>query len=170
MITTMVVGTLSKEFAGDTKLAESSGSGGLRDTLSSMLVSDGDDSAVDDVLDMAKKFFQVPGDSSAGTGEVRKEISWNKPRGCHNFSPKILTYSLRSGLIPRLIISNAQVAQLVEQRIENPRVGGSIPPLGTILKLTLVTIRYSYLAGSSLDVAIFLHDPMYGLLLPSHLG
>ena len=29
---------------------------------------------------------------------------------------------------------NAQVAQLVEQRIENPRVGGSIPPLGTIQK------------------------------------
>ena len=30
----------------------------------------------------------------------------------------------------------AQVAQLVEQRTENPRVGGSIPPLGTIfLKL-----------------------------------
>ena len=26
----------------------------------------------------------------------------------------------------------AQIAQLVEQRIENPRVGGSIPPLGTI--------------------------------------
>jgi hypothetical protein len=25
----------------------------------------------------------------------------------------------------------AQVAQLVEQRIENPRVGGSIPSLGT---------------------------------------
>jgi hypothetical protein len=28
---------------------------------------------------------------------------------------------------------HAQVAQLVEQRIENPRVGGSIPPLGTII-------------------------------------
>ncbi|EFO28862.1 hypothetical protein TRICHSKD4_4673 [Roseibium sp. TrichSKD4] len=27
----------------------------------------------------------------------------------------------------------AQIAQLVEQRIENPRVGGSIPPLGTTL-------------------------------------
>jgi hypothetical protein len=27
---------------------------------------------------------------------------------------------------------NAQVAQLVEQRTENPRVGGSIPSLGTI--------------------------------------
>ncbi len=28
--------------------------------------------------------------------------------------------------------SQAQVAQLVEQRIENPRVVGSIPTLGTI--------------------------------------
>ena len=28
---------------------------------------------------------------------------------------------------------DAQVAQLVEQRTENPRVGGSIPPLGTII-------------------------------------
>jgi hypothetical protein len=34
----------------------------------------------------------------------------------------------------------AQVAQLVEQRIENPRVGGSIPPLGTIPFLNPVTI------------------------------
>ena len=29
-------------------------------------------------------------------------------------------------------IQKAQVAQSVEQRTENPRVGGSIPPLGTI--------------------------------------
>ena len=29
------------------------------------------------------------------------------------------------------IARNAQVAQSVEQRTENPRVGGSIPPLGT---------------------------------------
>ena len=28
----------------------------------------------------------------------------------------------------------AQVAQLVEQRTENPRVGGSIPPLGTTFR------------------------------------
>ena len=28
---------------------------------------------------------------------------------------------------------SAQVAQLVEQRTENPCVGGSIPPLGTII-------------------------------------
>ena len=30
-------------------------------------------------------------------------------------------------------LQRAQVAQLVEQRIENPRVTGSIPVLGTIL-------------------------------------
>ena len=29
---------------------------------------------------------------------------------------------------------SGQVAQLVEQGIENPRVGGSIPSLGTIIK------------------------------------
>jgi hypothetical protein len=28
---------------------------------------------------------------------------------------------------------HGQVAQLVEQRIENPRVGGSIPPLATTI-------------------------------------
>ena len=36
------------------------------------------------------------------------------------------------GLIPRPY--EGQVAQLVEQRIENPRVGGSIPPLATNTK------------------------------------
>ena len=30
-----------------------------------------------------------------------------------------------------LIIKYAPIAQSVEQRTENPRVGGSIPPLGT---------------------------------------
>ena len=32
---------------------------------------------------------------------------------------------------------NARVAQLVEQRIENPRVGGSNPPPGTIYCVSL---------------------------------
>ena len=40
---------------------------------------------------------------------------------------------------------NAQVAQSVEQRTENPRVGGSIPPLGTIFfdfqSVTLWVVR-----------------------------
>ena len=35
-------------------------------------------------------------------------------------------------------LHDAQVAQLVEQRTENPRVGGSIPPLGTILNQVLI--------------------------------
>lgn len=30
--------------------------------------------------------------------------------------------------------SFGQIAQLVEQRIENPRVGGSIPPLATTIQ------------------------------------
>ena len=54
-----------------------------------------------------------------------------------------LTQPTSAGLIRPLFslpLKNAQIAQLVEQRIENPRVGGSIPPLGTIhlrtLKLT----------------------------------
>ncbi len=33
-----------------------------------------------------------------------------------------------------LILPVARIAQSVEQRIENPRVGGSIPPPGTISK------------------------------------
>ena len=34
----------------------------------------------------------------------------------------------------------AQLAQLVEQRTENPCVGGSIPPLGTILSQKIFII------------------------------
>ncbi len=34
------------------------------------------------------------------------------------------------------IARNAQVAQSVEQRTENPRVGGSIPPLGTTARFS----------------------------------
>ena len=37
----------------------------------------------------------------------------------------------------------AQVAQLVEQRTENPRVGGSIPPLGTT-HLVYITDRSAF--------------------------
>ena len=36
---------------------------------------------------------------------------------------------------------DGQVAQLVEQRTENPRVGGSIPPLATI---KLLSFRCSF--------------------------
>jgi len=36
------------------------------------------------------------------------------------------------------ISDDAQVAQLVEQRTENPRVGGSNPPLGTIFLFHII--------------------------------
>ena len=42
--------------------------------------------------------------------------------------------------VPRRL---AQVAQLVEQRTENPRVGGSIPPLGTT-HLAYITDRSAF--------------------------
>jgi hypothetical protein len=38
--------------------------------------------------------------------------------------------------LPERLAPEAQVAQLVEQRTENPRVGGSIPSLGTTFQLT----------------------------------
>ena len=51
-----------------------------------------------------------------------------------------------------LIFAVAQIAQSVEQGIENPRVGGSIPPRGTISSLVQSVERWTvnpYVAGSS---------------------
>ncbi len=49
---------------------------------------------------------------------------------------------------------SAQVAQLVEQRTENPCVGGSIPPLGTTdVSGSYVTVRSTSAAAG--DVAQF---------------
>ena len=39
--------------------------------------------------------------------------------------------TLRRNRNKKVNIIHAQIAQSVEQRTENPRVGGSIPPLGT---------------------------------------
>ena len=44
-----------------------------------------------------------------------------------------MTQSSHEIQIARRIKSRAQIAQLVEQRTENPRVTGSIPVLGTFL-------------------------------------
>lgn len=38
---------------------------------------------------------------------------------------------------------NAQIAQLVEQRTENPRVGGSNPSLGTIFLLLAAILSFT---------------------------
>ncbi len=47
-------------------------------------------------------------------------------------SPKGFRWTPALRLPKRRPPQGAQVAQLVEQRTENPRVGGSNPPLGTI--------------------------------------
>jgi len=44
-------------------------------------------------------------------------------------SAAALVYPARKQAL--LVCHGAQIAQLVEQRIENPRVAGSIPALGT---------------------------------------
>ena len=49
------------------------------------------------------------------------------------FLIKIFINCLTEILLYDLITAVAQIAQSVEQGIENPRVGGSIPSLGTIL-------------------------------------
>ena len=48
-----------------------------------------------------------------------------------------------------VVHGHAQVAQLVEQRTENPRVGGSNPPLGTIflLKNNHLFARYNFVVS-----------------------
>ena len=38
---------------------------------------------------------------------------------------------MKNRIVPQNLRIDAQIAQLVEQRTENPRVAGSIPALGT---------------------------------------
>ncbi len=53
-------------------------------------------------------------------------------RRAHN--PKVTGSSPVPAIWILLCKIDAQIAQLVEQRTENPRVAGSIPALGTILR------------------------------------
>ena len=64
----------------------------------------------------------------------RNAVRWVGSENCQNplDSPALLTYHPRTKRVPAALkCLGAQIAQLVEQRIENPRVGGSIPSLGT---------------------------------------
>ena len=45
---------------------------------------------------------------------------------------KTLIYTYKFAFGKTNATTSGQIAQLVEQRTENPRVGGSNPPLGTI--------------------------------------
>ncbi len=57
VVATMVMGTLSKQTSGGTQVQQLAGGGSAKGMLSSLLDSDGDGSALDDVLDLAKRFF-----------------------------------------------------------------------------------------------------------------
>jgi hypothetical protein len=57
MVATMMMGALSKQTDNGQQVQQLAGGGDFQSMLGSMLDSDGDGSAVDDVLDLAKKFF-----------------------------------------------------------------------------------------------------------------
>lgn len=57
MVATMVMGALSKQTDHGRQAQQLTGGGDLQGMLGSMLDADGDGSAIDDVLDLAKKFF-----------------------------------------------------------------------------------------------------------------
>ena len=68
-------------------------------------------------------------------------------RRAHN--PKVIG----SNPVPAILSfwTDAQIAQLVEQRTENPRVAGSIPALGTLLVIMQVDLRACSSVGRALD-------------------
>jgi hypothetical protein len=64
----------------------------------------------------------------------------------NKFQPKAIPASGATDGLLSLYGERGQVAQLVEQRTENPRVGGSIPSLATILQCpTLIGWAFSFL-------------------------
>ena len=55
-----------------------------------------------------------------------------------------------------LVRKDARVAQLVEQRIENPRVGGSSPPPGTtFLRKSMVALNHSFCRLLSINMSLW---------------
>ena len=76
---------------------------------------------------------------ASGSG-TRKPLSLGRSKAeSTGYRATRLTALGRAGLIRGP--PGGRVAQLVEQRIENPRVGGSIPPPATIQFKTLVSAR-----------------------------
>jgi hypothetical protein len=67
-----------------------------------------------------------------GSGAGHARTRWYNPARFRGISPAGFDRKALKSL-------DARIAQLVEQRIENPRVGGSNPPPGTILAILLQT-------------------------------
>ena len=66
---------------------------------------------------------------SGSRDEISSRDAGQAENACYN-PPALGGFPIHAAPVPPERIK-AQVAQLVEQRTENPRVGGSIPPLGT---------------------------------------
>src|SRR5579862_1873211 len=71
---------------------------------------------------------QVPG---SGDGEVLLRRRLEQAGGLQAPGPRRCLTHCPPARPNTILPLGGQVAQLVEQRIENPRVGGSIPPLAT---------------------------------------
>ena len=84
--------------------------------------------------DMSRLYSDLLGNHQPAAHRERTPIARADEAGAWN-DPKVAVLSFRAA-VSRL--PDAQVAQLVEQRTENPRVGGSIPSLGTTARI----IRY----------------------------
>jgi hypothetical protein len=70
-----------------------------------------------------------------------KRAIWRKSRrfrGVKDFETTRGERLDKVGMVAYRTASRAQIAQLVEQRIENPRVAGSIPALGTIFSISFL--------------------------------
>jgi hypothetical protein len=77
-----------------------------------------------------------PGVASArhrlGAADSRR-LTWSLPAGRGPGDSELHPLDIHHGFEDVAFV--AQIAQLVEQGIENPRVGGSIPSLGTSFRL-----------------------------------
>jgi hypothetical protein len=64
----------------------------------------------------------------------------------------LLSLGYNSGLNCKKYSENGPVAQSVEQRIENPCVGGSIPPWATsFLNANLLRLAFSFLSVDNIN-------------------
>jgi hypothetical protein len=72
---------------------------------------------------------RAPGTPGGGSGHQRELYEACRING---LALRLLDAPARGRSNTRPSTLGGQVAQLVEQRTENPRVGGSIPPLATI--------------------------------------
>ena len=71
--------------------------------------------------------------STPGRASIARVVKLVDTRDLKSLAGNSVTVQVRPRAPITCTARFAQIAQSVEQRIENPRVGGSIPPRGTII-------------------------------------